>query len=438
MTAATPLDRAALKANPLPPVIDGDKESKGRILILAGSRDVPGAALLAATAAMRAGAGKLSIATVESIAPHVAVAMPEAMVIGLPEHRDGGFAGSAVARIAELAADVDAVVAGPGMEPGGVCERIADALLESPAQLALDAALLHSLSPLEKHSLDRAVRSRSCCRTLANWPRCSTANEDEVEAEPLRCGHRAAELYRSIVLVKGVTSHVVHPDGRAWTYKGGAPGPWRVGQRRRSRRDCRRPARARRGAAQRLAVGRLAAWRSGRSAGEKDRPDRLPRPRNRRRNPGLTAALNSLAALCCSSSSPISRTTWMTLVDPAVPNGTPAITTIRSPPSAIRCRSAIRLRLGDHFLEIGDVAGVDRVDAPQQAEPPRGGQRRGHHQDRHRRPLARDPPRGRSRAGVADHRLAPRSVSAMCRAEPGKRVGGGRLGRVSVKWIRAG
>jgi ADP-dependent NAD(P)H-hydrate dehydratase len=35
---------------------------------------------------------------------------------------------------------------------------------------------------------------------------------------------RAAERYRALVLVKGVTSHVVHPDGRAWTYRGGSPG----------------------------------------------------------------------------------------------------------------------------------------------------------------------------------------------------------------------
>jgi ADP-dependent NAD(P)H-hydrate dehydratase len=223
VSAAKPLDRTALNANPLPPVIDGDKESKGRILILAGSRDVPGAALLAAAAAMRAGAGKLSIATVESIALHVAVAMPEAMVVGLPEHRDGGFAESAVARIAEQASDVDAVVAGPGMEPGRVCERIAAALLESPAQLALDAALLHSLSPLEKNSLER--RSVPVllphAGELASLLDCS---EDEVNAEPIHCGHRAADLYRSIVLVKGVTSHAVHPDGRAWTYGGGASG----------------------------------------------------------------------------------------------------------------------------------------------------------------------------------------------------------------------
>src|SRR4028118_1375695 len=104
MKPPSPLDEAALQANPLPRVVDGDKESKGRILILAGSREVPGAALLAARAAMRAGAGKLRSAAVERIAPHVAVAMPEAMVIGLPEHRDGGFARSAVARIEDLAA----------------------------------------------------------------------------------------------------------------------------------------------------------------------------------------------------------------------------------------------------------------------------------------------------------------------------------------------
>src|SRR5919106_4302502 len=77
------LGRRALRAHPLPPVIDGDKETKGRVLVIAGSREVPGAALLTATAAMRAGAGKLRIATVDSVAIPIGVAMPEAMVAGL-------------------------------------------------------------------------------------------------------------------------------------------------------------------------------------------------------------------------------------------------------------------------------------------------------------------------------------------------------------------
>jgi hydroxyethylthiazole kinase-like uncharacterized protein yjeF len=220
MKSAKPLNRAVLNANPLPRVVDGNKETKGRILIVAGSRDVPGAALLAATAAMRAGAGKLKIATVDSIAAGVGIAIPEAMVIALPEHRDGGFARSAVARIAELAADADAIVGGPGMAPGRHCERIAQALRESPAGIALDAALLHSL-PVPTADRDSLPILLPHSGELASLLNCE---EDEIEAEPIRCGLRAAERYGSMVLVKGVVSHVVHPGGRAWTYSGGAPG----------------------------------------------------------------------------------------------------------------------------------------------------------------------------------------------------------------------
>jgi hydroxyethylthiazole kinase-like uncharacterized protein yjeF len=217
------LDRSALDKHPLPPVIDGGKESKGRILIVAGSRGVPGAALLAATAAMRAGAGKLRIATVESAAMTLAVAMPEAMVVGLPEGDDGGFAGGAVERIEELARDVDAVVAGPGVKRSQVCKRLADVLLESEAALALDVAFLETLEPLHERALDRI----SLPILLPNADELASLLECEpkhVEEDPIGCGMRAAELYRSVVLVKGVTSHLVTPARECWTYDGGGPG----------------------------------------------------------------------------------------------------------------------------------------------------------------------------------------------------------------------
>ena len=214
------LDRAALRAHPLPPVIDGDKGSKGRILVIAGSREVPGAALLTASAAMRAGAGKLRIATVESIAVPVGVAMPEAMVIGLPEDEEGGFARAAVRSLAEQARQVDAVIAGPGLAEGDACERIAEMLIGSDARIALDAALLHALQPLDS---DRATLPVLLPHSgeLASLLDC---RQEKVERDPVGCGRRAAELYRSLVLVKGVISHVVTPDGDVWTYDGGAPG----------------------------------------------------------------------------------------------------------------------------------------------------------------------------------------------------------------------
>jgi ADP-dependent NAD(P)H-hydrate dehydratase len=214
------LDRGALDAHPLPPVVDGDKETKGRILVIAGSREVPGAALLTATAAMRAGAGKLRIAAVDSIAVPVGIAMPEAMVVGLPEDEQGGFAEAAVKAITEQATKVDAVVAGPGMAQGKACARIAEALVASEARIALDAALLHALQPLTAERSTAPILLPHSGE-LASLLDC---DEEAIERDPVGCGRRAAEAYRSIVVVKGVSSHVVTGNGEFWTYEGGAPG----------------------------------------------------------------------------------------------------------------------------------------------------------------------------------------------------------------------
>ena len=88
MSASVPhtVDDALLRAWPLPEAEeDGDKERRGSVLVVAGSREMPGAAVLAGTAALRAGAGKLVIATPQSAAPTVAGAVPEARVVALPE-----------------------------------------------------------------------------------------------------------------------------------------------------------------------------------------------------------------------------------------------------------------------------------------------------------------------------------------------------------------
>ena len=164
------LDKQALEQHPLPPVVDGDKETKGRILVIAGSREVPGAALLTATAAMRAGAGKLKIATGESVAAGIGVAMPEALVEALREDRDGPLAFAAADEVRGMASEADAVIAGPGLKESESCKRIAGALLGSDALIALDAALLRCLEPVT-HETDAFNRSEAGatgtgCRTL--------------------------------------------------------------------------------------------------------------------------------------------------------------------------------------------------------------------------------------------------------------------------------
>jgi ADP-dependent NAD(P)H-hydrate dehydratase len=223
MRAGKPLTRKTLEQFPLPPIVDGDKETKGRILIIAGCRALAGAALLVANAAMRAGAGKLRMAAVEGVAVETSLAMPEAMVLGLEEARDGGFTKAAVRKLAEEANHSDVVVAGPGMAAAATCSILAAGLLQSSASIVLDAALLHSLEPLDtsKRGSNELPVLLPHTGELASLLDC---DGDVIDADPIGCGMKAAERYHANVLVKGVTSHVVTPDGRAWSFSGGAPG----------------------------------------------------------------------------------------------------------------------------------------------------------------------------------------------------------------------
>jgi ADP-dependent NAD(P)H-hydrate dehydratase len=223
MTRPTVLDREELTKHPLPPTGSGDKDDHGGILIVAGSRDVPGAALLAANGAMRAGAGRLRIACPDAIAVPLGVAMPEAMVVGHSTTRGGGIAKSAIPALAELAGKADAIVAGPGLEANDAAKPLGRRLLELGKPLALDAALLRILADCvgEARAAEIPPILLPHPGELASLLGCKRS---DVEADPLGAGEKCAARYRSCILVKGARSHVVAPDGCYWKYEGGGPG----------------------------------------------------------------------------------------------------------------------------------------------------------------------------------------------------------------------
>src|SRR5689334_25364086 len=86
----------------------GDKESRGTVLVVGGSRFTPGAVLLAGVAALRAGAGRLQLAVDQSTAAALSIAVPEAKVVGLPEP------GAALPdELMDLAREADVLTIGP-------------------------------------------------------------------------------------------------------------------------------------------------------------------------------------------------------------------------------------------------------------------------------------------------------------------------------------
>ena len=103
MAEPTPLDSDWLRAHPLPePAVDADKNERGRVLAVGGCRSVPGGIRLTAEAALRAGAGKVRVATIDSAAIALGVAMPEIAVFGLGEDDEGEIGPGCEAVIAPL------------------------------------------------------------------------------------------------------------------------------------------------------------------------------------------------------------------------------------------------------------------------------------------------------------------------------------------------
>jgi ADP-dependent NAD(P)H-hydrate dehydratase len=142
-----------LRAWPLPGGGSG-KDDRGSVLVIGGARKTPGAALLAGVAALRSGAGRLTLAVAESTAVHLAVALPEAGVLGLPETASGSVKGAAAAGVAASAVEsADALLVGPGLDDKDEATALLRGLLKMPAgnkppAIILDAFALGSLPEL--------------------------------------------------------------------------------------------------------------------------------------------------------------------------------------------------------------------------------------------------------------------------------------------------
>ena len=95
--------------------VNSDKRSFGHLLVIAGSRDMGGAALMCVRGALRAGVGLLTCGVPESLHPSFVANCPEAMWIPLPETPNGGLALEGLGKIKQFLDRADALVVGPGI-----------------------------------------------------------------------------------------------------------------------------------------------------------------------------------------------------------------------------------------------------------------------------------------------------------------------------------
>ena len=222
-----------LREWPLPmPGTEGDKEERGHVLILGGSREMPGAVILAATAALRAGAGKLTVATGASVAQLVALAMPEARVIGLLETEAGGFLPDAIARLDPLADRVNAILIGPGMQDEAVTAELVHGLLgrlgDTNTAVVLDACamgtLLHTPPGWAGGAAFRFSQPVIVTPHCGEMAHLTGIDKNDIVSGPDARALASAAAWNAVVALKGARTVIASPRGEMWQHEGGNVG----------------------------------------------------------------------------------------------------------------------------------------------------------------------------------------------------------------------
>ena len=222
---AIPVDDRSLRARPLPVPQEGDKEARGRVLVVAGSIEIPGPAVLSATAALRAGAGKVAVATPRRIAQSVAFSVPESRVFGLDESAEGGIEARKLNSLDVLHGNVKAVLLGPGLPYSDATVDLVLALTEKfpEAVFILDAGAMNIVKrePAAGTRLGASVLLTPHAGEMASL----TGNDkEEIRGEPERTALDAAAQWKALVALKGAVTFVATPQGHLWKHEGGSIG----------------------------------------------------------------------------------------------------------------------------------------------------------------------------------------------------------------------
>jgi NAD(P)H-hydrate epimerase len=131
----------------LPRAPSSHKGDYGRALLVGGSRGMAGAIALSGMAALRSGAGLVTIATADSAADVVAGFHPSYMTVALPQEPTGTISDSAKEPLSELVSKANCVAIGPGMGVSRAIQRLVAWLYDSlPAPIVVDADGLNALA----------------------------------------------------------------------------------------------------------------------------------------------------------------------------------------------------------------------------------------------------------------------------------------------------
>lgn len=206
---------------------DSYKNTHGHALIIAGSRGYAGAAALCGNAAMRSGAGLVTIATPASAQGAVAAAtMPEVITTALAETDRGAVSEDAIEHVKSLAAKVDVVAIGPGLSASDSRTRafVRAAVENRSTPMVIDADGLNCLSPWPETLRGSKELPLILTPHRGEMLRLLEADDKGALSDRVAAIRDFANTNRVILVLKGSRSLVAAPDGRVFVNPTGNAG----------------------------------------------------------------------------------------------------------------------------------------------------------------------------------------------------------------------
>ncbi len=199
------------------------KGTTGHLLIIAGSRGKTGAAALTSEAAIRSGAGLVTLGIPESVSTILETLTPEIMTLLLPETKEGSLSNSAFDILSNTIETKNCIATGPGLgtvkQTAGLTHKV---LCESKIPVVIDADALNNLSKnlnilttmkvpaiLTPHPKEMARLTGESIATIQN--------------NRIKFAKDFAKKYNVHLILKGVRTIIAHPDGEVFINPTGNP-----------------------------------------------------------------------------------------------------------------------------------------------------------------------------------------------------------------------
>ena len=202
---------------------EAHKGDFGHLLVLAGSRGKSGAAVLSASAGLRAGTGLVTLAGPQGLIPIFSSVLLEAMTAPQPERADGSLRLN-VRVLSQSLHGKSALVFGPGIGVSVETKRMARWLLKnSPVPLLIDADGLNCVAS-QVAMLKTAKTPVVLTPHPGEMSRLTGLSTADIQARRLEVARQFATRHGCYLVLKGARSIIAAPDGRAWINPTGNPG----------------------------------------------------------------------------------------------------------------------------------------------------------------------------------------------------------------------